>query len=93
VRHDQRVLVFGIVSGGFDSASNVIVWSATAEAGTVDVTTGGDRVMSSASCGGKLYATMYDAILVRTDGANPSWQIFCQYSGLALNSQAVDFKA
>ena len=42
--------------------------------------------MSFAACGGKLYASMYDAILVRTDGANPSWQIFYQYSGPALPS-------
>jgi hypothetical protein len=83
---------FGIFSGGFDSASNAIAWGATAEAGTVGVTTGGDRVMSFAACGGKLYATMYDAILVRTDGANPSWQIFYQYSGPALPSLSSGFR-
>jgi hypothetical protein len=83
---------FGIFSGGFDSASNAVAWSATAEAGTVGVTTGGDRVMSFAACGGKLYASMYDAILVRTDGANPSWRIFYQYSGPALPSESSGFR-
>ena len=42
--------------------------------------------MSFAACGGKLYASIYDAIVVRTDGTNPSWQIFYQYSGPALPS-------
>ena len=41
---------FGIFSGGFSSASNGIAWGATPEAGTVGVTTGGDRVMSFAAC-------------------------------------------
>ena len=40
--------------------------------------------MSFAACGGKLYASIYDAIVVRTDGTNPSWQKFYQYSGPAL---------
>ena len=57
------------------------------------MTTGGDgRVMSLAACGGKLYATIYDAILVRTDGANPSWQIFYKYSGPALPSTTSGFR-
>jgi hypothetical protein len=83
---------YGIFSGGFSSTSNAIVWGASPEAGTVNVTTGGDRVMSFAACGGKLYATMYDAVLVRTDGASPSWQIFYQYSGPALPSQSSGFR-
>jgi hypothetical protein len=83
---------FGIFSGAFNSASNSIAWGATAEAGTVNVTTGGDRVMSFAACGGKLYASMYDAILVRTDGTSPSWQIYYQYSGPALSSQSSGFR-
>jgi hypothetical protein len=83
---------FGIFSGAFDSSTNSIAWGATAEAGTVNVTTGGDRVMSFAACGGKLYASMYDAILVRTDGTSPSWQIYYQYSGPALSSHSSGFR-
>jgi len=83
---------YGIFSGAFDSTSNSIAWGATAESGTVNVTTGNDRVMSFAACGGKLYASLYDAILVRTDGANPSWQIHYQYSGPALPSQSSGFR-
>ena len=48
--------------------------------------------MSFAACGGKLYASIYDAIVVRTDGANPSWQIFYQYSGPALPSSSSGFR-
>jgi hypothetical protein len=83
---------FGIFSGAFDSSTNSIAWGATAEAGTVNVTTGGDRVMSFAACGGNLYATMYNAILVRTDGPSPSWQIYYQYSGPALPSTSSGFR-
>ena len=83
---------FGIFSGGFSSASNGIAWGATPEPGTVGVTTGGDRVMSFAACRGKLYATMYDAVLVRADGASPSWKIFYQYSGPALPSSSSGFR-
>ena len=80
---------FGIFSGGFNSASNGIAWGASPEAGTVD---GVDRVMSFAACGGKLYATMYDTILVRTDGPSPSWKKFYQYSGPALPSASSGFR-
>jgi hypothetical protein len=83
---------YGIFSGGFSSASNGIVWGSTAESGTVGVTTGGDRVMSFAACGGALYATIYDAVLVRTDGASPSWRIYYQYSGPALPSSSSGFR-
>jgi hypothetical protein len=48
--------------------------------------------MSFAACGGKLYASIYDAIVVRTDGANPSWNIFYQYSGPALLPQSSGFR-
>ena len=48
--------------------------------------------MSFAACGGKLYASIYDAIVVRTDGANPSWQIFYQYSGPALGPASSGFR-
>ncbi len=48
--------------------------------------------MSFAACGGKLYASIYDAIVVRTDGANPSWIIFYQYSGPPLNSRSSGFR-
>jgi hypothetical protein len=83
---------YGIFSGAFDSASNSIAWGATAEAGTVNALTGENRVMSFAACGGKLYASMYDAILVRTDGASPKWKKFYQYSGPALSSQSSGFR-
>jgi hypothetical protein len=48
--------------------------------------------MSFAACGGKLYATMYDAIMVRTDGASPSWKKFYQYSGHALPTASSGFR-
>src|SRR5580658_3558506 len=82
----------GIFSGAFDSTSNSIAWGATAEAGSVVATTGDDRVMSFAACGGKLYASLFDIILVRTDGASPSWRIYYQYSGPALPSQSSGFR-
>ena len=77
---------YGIFSGGFDSATNTIAWGSTAEAGSIIPTANdGDgltpRVMSFAACGGKLYASIYYAIVVRTDGPNPSWSIVYQYSG------------
>ena len=83
---------YGIFSGAFNSSSNGIQWGATAEAGTASLTANGDRVMSFAACGGKLYASIYDAIVVRTDGANPSWLIFYQYSGPPLNSNSSGFR-
>ena len=96
VTHEEMAFAgsdpYGIFSGGFSSASNGIVWGATPEAGTVNVTTGGDRVMSFAACGGKLYATIYDAVVVRTDGTNPSWNVFYQYSGPALPSSSSGFR-
>ena len=87
---------YGIFSGAFNSTSNGIQWGATGEAGTANLANGGGgpggRVMSIAACGGKLYASIYDAIVVRTDGANPSWQTFYQYSGPALPSQSSGFR-
>jgi hypothetical protein len=82
---------YGIFSGAFNSTSNGIQWGASGEAGSVSLTKNG-RVMSFAACGGKLYASIYDAIVVRTDGANPSWQIFYQYSGPALPSPSSGFR-
>jgi hypothetical protein len=83
---------YGIFSGVFTPASGGIQWGATAEAGTVYLTANGGRVMSFATCGGKLYASIYDAIVVRTDGTNPSWSVFHRYSGPALNSQSSGFR-
>jgi hypothetical protein len=87
---------YGIFSGGFNTTSNSVQWGATAEAGS-DLPTACSanqpcRVMSFAACGGKLYASMYDAIAVRTDGTNPSWQTFYQYSGPTLNSHSSGFR-
>ena len=65
---------------------------ATAEAGTASLTANGNRVMSFAACGGKLYASIYDAVVVRTDGASPNWRIFYRYSGPALNSRSSGFR-
>ena len=83
---------FGIFSGAFNSASNSIAWGASGEAGSVSLTRGGGRVMSFAACGGKLYASIYDAIVVRKDGANPSWSIFHKYSGPALPGQSSGYR-
>jgi hypothetical protein len=83
---------YGIFSGAFNSATDVIQWGATGESGSVSPSTTGHRVMSFAACGGKLYASIYDAIVVRTDGTNPSWQKFYQYSGPALPSPSSGFR-
>jgi hypothetical protein len=48
--------------------------------------------MSFAACGGKLYASIYDAVFVRTDGVTPSWRMFYQYSGPPLNSASCGFR-
>ena len=87
---------YGIFSGAFNSATNSIQWGATVEAGSLRPVDGNRRampLMSFAACGGKLYASIYDAIAVRTDGANPSWKIFYQYPGPALVPPAADFVA
>jgi len=43
--------------------------------------------MAFASCGGKLYATNYDALAVRKDGLDPSWRVIYRYPGpLAIQS-------
>jgi hypothetical protein len=83
---------YGIFSGAFDSSTNSIAWGATAEAGSATKTTGDGRVMSFAACGGALYASIYSAIMVRTDGASPRWKKFYQYSGPALPSQSSGFR-
>jgi hypothetical protein len=88
---------YGIFSGAFTSTSNGIQWGATGEAGSVNLTANGnggptDRVMGFATCGGKLYASIYNVIVVRTDGASPSWNIFYQYSGPALPSGSSGFR-
>ena len=86
---------YGIYSGGFNSTTNAIQWGATAEAGSANVTTAtAYRVMSFAACGGKLYASIYDAIVVRTDGANPSWRCSTGLTRAPLFlPPAVDFEA
>jgi hypothetical protein len=87
---------YGIFSGAFNSATGVIQWGATGEAGSVarscPPSAWSCRVMSFAACGGKLYATFYDTIVVRTDGANPSWRRFYQYSGPALPHNSSGFR-
>jgi hypothetical protein len=83
---------YGIFSGAFNSTINGIQWGATPEAGSVNLMANGGRVMSFAACGGKLYASIYDAIAVRTDGANPRWQTLYQYSGPPLNSASSGFR-
>jgi len=87
---------YGIYSGGFNASTNAVQWGATAEAGSQGPAQCTPlqpcRVMSFAACGGKLYATIYDAVAVRTDGANPSWQVFYQYSGPALNPSSSGFR-
>jgi hypothetical protein len=94
VTHQEMVFagsdLYGVFSGAFNSSENAIQWSTTAEPGTSRVE--GHRIMSFAACGGKLYASDYDAIVVRTDGTNPSWQKFYQYSGPPLNAQSSGFR-
>ena len=82
---------FGIYSGAFNSTTGHIQWSSIGEAGSIVPTQNGGRVMSFVACGGKLYASVYEAILVRTDGASPSWQTLFQYSG-ALASGSSGFR-
>ncbi len=90
---------YGIFSGAFYPGSNGIAWGATAEANSAAIVargsspgTVGGRVMSFAACGGKLYASIWDHVAVRTDGPNPSWQIFYQYSGPALPAGTSGFR-
>jgi hypothetical protein len=83
---------YGVFSGGFNSSSNGVQWGATAEAGSASLTANGNRVMSFAACGCKLYATIYDAIAVRTDGANPSWRLYYQYTGPTLPGSSSGFR-
>ena len=78
---------YGIFSGGFNPASNTVAWG-SAEAGSAEIVksfkgtaSDGGRVMAFAACGGKLYASIYDAIVVRADGPNPSWSVLSRYSG------------
>ena len=88
--------LYGIFSGAFDSTSNGVKWGATAETGsnpTCWAPIGGDcRTMSFAACGGKLYASIYDAVAVRTDGATPSWKIFYTYPDAYTNPSASGFR-
>ena len=96
VTHEEMAFAgsnpYGVFSGAFYPGSNGVQWDAAAEAGTASLTANGDRVMSFAACGGKLYASIYSAIVVRTDGAKPSWRIFYKYSGPALPSQSSGFR-
>ena len=87
---------YGIFSGAFNANANAIQWGATAENGSEPLTCvpgqQSCRVMSFAACGGKLYASVYTAIEVRTDGANPSWQLYYQYPGSYTNPNASGFR-
>jgi hypothetical protein len=88
---------YGIFSGAFTPSSGGVQWGASAEAGTTGLANGrgsssAGRVMSFAACGGKLYASIYDTIVVRTDGENPSWRTFHKYSGPALPSTSSGFR-
>jgi hypothetical protein len=90
---------YGIFSGAFYPGSNGIAWGATAEAGSAAIVTSaggantvGGRVMSFAACGGKLYASIYDAIVVRRDGASPSWSILRRYTGPAIPPGSSGFR-
>jgi hypothetical protein len=87
---------YGIFSGGFNASTQTIQWGATAETGSqTPIACSANqpcRVMGFAACGGKLYASVYDTIVVRTDGANPIWQTFYQYSGPALNPSSSGFR-
>jgi hypothetical protein len=82
---------YGIFSGAFTPASGGVQWGDAPEAGTAYLTANG-RVMSFAACGGRLYASIYDAIVARTDGENPSWGIFYRYSGPPLNRHSSGFR-
>jgi hypothetical protein len=86
---------YGIFSGGFSPGVGGVQWGGAGEPGSGALTRNGGpagRVMSFAACGGKLYASVYDAIVVRTDGANPTWRTFYQYDGPALPSQSSGFR-
>ncbi len=75
---------FGIFSGAFTASTNSIQWNTTPEAGSVMpswLSGNNCRVMSFAACGGSLYATFFDSVWVRKDGANPSWSEIYMYPG------------
>jgi hypothetical protein len=85
----------GIYSGAFNSSTNAIAWGANPEAGTLALMQekhGTARVMSFAQCEGKLYATIYDNVVVRTDGSNPSWNVLSTYSGPPLGSSSSGYR-
>ena len=85
----------GIYSGAFNSSTNTIQWGANPEAGTpalMQEDNGNARVMSFAECEGKLYATIYDNVVVRTDDKNPSWNVLYHYDGPALLPASSGFR-
>jgi hypothetical protein len=86
----------GIFSGGYNQATGRVQWGASAEAGSNPACWKPGphtcRTMSFAFCSGKLYATYYDSIMVRTDGANPSWTTIYKYPGSYPNPQASGYR-
>ena len=74
-----------IISGAYDARTGELVWETGGETWGKDSTQiyaetkGGARVTSFAECGGKLYATVYNAIYERQDGKAPSWNKIFEY--------------
>ena len=85
---------YGVFSGAFNSSTNMIDWNSTGEPGSQTDSTGGHgpRVMSFAACAGKLYASIYDTIKVRHDGAKPSWSLYYKYQGPPLAEHSSGFR-
>jgi hypothetical protein len=79
---------YGIFSGAFNQTPNVnaIQWGASAEAqsaqlvaaATYPAFNNSGRIMSFADCGGNLYASLFNTIIIRTDGVSPSWSLYAQ---------------
>ena len=71
----------GVYSATYNSSTQAMNYSASAEAGTTATALANQppsqglppRIMSMIECNGKLYASFFKAILVRNDGASPSW--------------------
>jgi hypothetical protein len=86
---------YGIFSGAFNASAGTIQWNGAFEAGSETscwLTGASCRTMSFAACGGKLYASYFDSIEVRTDGPNPSWKVYYQYPGSYTNTAASGFR-
>jgi hypothetical protein len=83
---------YGVVSGAYVAgATSAIQWNPAPPSTTYETNSdtlaqaanvnpngysNGGRYMSFATCGGKLYASLFNTIVVRKDGSSPSWSTY-----------------